>query len=714
MGKNLFWLILVTTIIGGCSGGGDAADGKASAAAEKPAKYVNWDRYGNEPDEQRYSPLDQINSDNASRIGLAWAFDIPRARSLPGTPLAVDGSIYFSTDGGYQVFGVDALTGEQKWRWSAISETPDSLRLNMLANRGVAYEDGKVFVGVNDGRLVAIDAETGKTVWSTRTFPEGTPRFISGAPRTMDGKVIIGHGGADTSARGYVSTYDTKTGKLLWRWWVVPGNPDDGFENKAMEAAAKTWNGEWWKFGGGGTVWNAMTYDPELNHVYLGTGNAGGAYSQDIRSPGGGDNLYVASIVALDATTGEYKWHYQVNPGEVWDFKATMDMVITELEIKGKKRKVVMQAPTNGFFYVIDRETGELLSAEPWGGKVNWASHIDLKTGRPVENENMRPKVGHSPHVWPGTFGAHNYQPMSYNPDTGLVYIPHLEAGMIMGTISKEQYEEDYFRNKHPFFAQSGATFGGLLFDSENGGNGSLVAYDPVNQKEVWRDVTDSFWNGGTMTTAGNLVFYGTARGKFNAYNATTGEKVWEFNAGLGIISGPMTFAIDGTQYISLLVGYGTSAGSGIDKLRMGWKFNAQPRRLLTFKLDGKMPLPETAPPSFDVHPVKVADFQPDGKKVQEGLFLYHNTCITCHGAMLNAESVAPDLRESPLAANFDAFKAVLTQNLLAAGGMPNYADLTPEDIENLYHYVRFGAMTAGGEKMDMDMSECTFCGFAN
>ena len=692
----------------------ESAESVSGSKSASDARTVDWLHYGNTHSEQRFGELDQVNAANVSRLGLAWSQEIPGARSLQATPLAVAGVLYYTTDEPLRVYAVNAANGEIRWVYQTESETPDSLRLSLGQNRGVGYSQGKVYVGVGDGRLVALDATTGREVWSARTFDKGDSRYISGAPRVFDGKVIIGHGGGDTGERGYVSTYDTETGALLWRFWIVPGNPADGFESKAMEMAAKTWNGEYWKYGHGGTAWNGITYDPEFNRVYIGTGNSG-PYSPEIRSPGGnGDNLFLCSIVALDAKNGEYIWHYQVNPREAWDYKATMDIVLADLEIDGQPRKVLMQAPTNGFFYVIDRETGKLISAEKYGGKVNWASHIDLETGRPVERENIRYEDGEPEHMWPGTFGAHNYQPMSYNPQTGLVYIPHMEAGMIMGTVTPEEYEINPVRTGYKHVAQTGATFGGMLTDSENGGKGSIIAYDPVAQKEVWREVTDSYWNGGTLTTAGNLAFYATAKGMLNAYNARTGEKLWAFNLGLGAISAPMTYAVDGIQYIALLVGYGGSAGAGIPEFRHGWKYGAQPRRLLAFKLDGAMELPETAPPSFDVSPVIVEGFQLDAKKVSHGAVMYHSSCSKCHGGLLAAESVAPDLRESERSANFEWFRAVVQEGVLAARGMPLYDDFTDEDVEGMYHYVRYGAMSVGAETPPLDMQDCTFCGMSN
>ena len=696
-------LVGATLLLGSCT---------PVSPPDKPA-YSNWANYGLTHSEQRFSPLTQINAGNASEIGLAWSQDILGARTLQATPLAVDGVLYYTTDWGLEVHAVDGATGAAIWKYQTEHETPAAMRLHMGANRGAAYENGRIFAAVGDGRLNALDAETGELIWSARTFPREEPRYITGAPRVFDGKVIIGHGGGDTGARGYVSTYDAATGELIWRFHTVPGNPADGFESAAMEMAASTWSGEWWRHGGGGTAWNALTYDPEFNLIYIGTGNSG-PYSPEIRSPGGnGDNLFLCSIVAVDANTGDYRWHYQVNPREAWDYKATMDIVLADLKIDGVDRKVLMQAPTNGFFYVIDRETGKLISAEKWGGKVNWAERIDLETGRPVERANIRYEDGEPEHMWPGTFGAHNYQPMSFNPQTGLVYIPHQEAGMIMGTVSPQAFETDPIRTGYRYVAQTGATFGGLLLDSEHSGKGSLVAWDPVSQSERWRVVTETFWNGGTLTTAGNLVFYGTASGIFAAYDALTGQELWSFNAGLGMVSAPMTYAIGDAQYVSILVGYGGSAGSGIPQFKHGWKFGLQPRRLLTFKLHGERELPETPPPDITVEPILVEGFDPDPEKVARGIVMYHTICGHCHGGLLAAESVAPDLRESLLAANLEAFSALLKGGALAQRGMPLYDDLTDADIEGLYHYVRFGAATVGQEIESPDMGDCTFCGMS-
>lgn len=407
----------------------------AGAQAAAPSEHIrfaddndgrDWTAWGRSFSEQRFSPLDQINRDSVSRLGLAWSLDFDGIWNVSSQPLAVDGVIYTAV--GYShVHAIDAVSGEVLWQYDP---KVSSRKMRMAwGSRGLAYWDGKLYTGVQDGRLFALDAKTGELLWETLTTEPGDNRYITGAPRVFNGKVIIGHGGADFGhVRGYVTTYDAITGEPLWRWWVVPGNPADGFENEAMEAAAKTWTGNWWEFGGGGTVWNAMTYDPEYNRIYLGTGN-GSPWNHKLRSPDGGDNLFLCSVVALDADTGEYVWHYQTTPGETWDFTSTMDMVLADVRLGNRDRKVLMHAPKNGFFYVLDREDGTLISAEKID-KVTWAERVDLETGRPVEVRGARYESGEAL-IWPGSGGAHNWHPMAYSPDTGLVYIPAPHGGLL-------------------------------------------------------------------------------------------------------------------------------------------------------------------------------------------------------------------------------------------------------------------------------------------
>jgi len=565
---------------------------------------------------------------------------------------------------------------------------PEKLRLNMGANRGVAYSQERVFVGVIDGRLVALNAQTGRVLWSVDTFDSPEARkAITGAPRVFGNRVIIGHGGADFGTRGYVTAYDTATGKQIWRFYTVPGDPAKGFENQTLQMAATTWKGEWWRWGGGGTVWDSMTYDPELRRIYLGVGN-GGPWNADIRSPGGGDNLFLCSIVALDAESGRYLWHYQENPRESWDYKATTNMIPAEFVIDGRRHKVLLQAAVNGFFYVLDRETGQLLSAQKFT-KVTWADSINLKTGRPVEIPNLR--YEHGPVTfWPSSAGAHNWQPMSFNPNTALVYIPTMHLGMRIGPPQNRDDLDHFADPRRRYFATLGSK-SAMVWQDANDGTAGLLAWDPVSQQKRWEvRYSNSFWNGGTLTTAGNLVFQGTGRGELIAYDARNGRRLWSFFAGLGISGSPNTYEVDGQQLVSVLVGFGGSAGNGSSLFDYGWRFNEQPRRLLTFVLGKREPLPYTPPPRFQVRAVDDPLLEIDPAEVARGGTLFNSTCFLCHGA--NAEgtgSIAPDLRESQIALRWESFQPVLRQGLLAQQGMPKYDDLTDADLRSIFLFIR-------------------------
>ena len=463
----------------------------------------NWAAYGRTYDETHFSPLTEINADTIARLGLAWSLDL-EPQNVLSTPLAVDGVIYLAV--GYSiVHAVDARSGKLLWRHDPGVAKRAGVKLRTgWGIRGLAYWKGHLYVGTHDGRLIALDARDGKERWSVQTIDPNDGSFVSGPPRVFNDKVVIGFGGADFGpVRGYVTAYDTATGKQLWRFWTVPGNPALGFENSAMELAARTWNGEWWEWGGGGTVWNAMTYDPDFNRLYLGTGN-GGPWNPKLRSPGGGDNLFLSSVVALNADTGEYVWHYQTTPGEAWDYNSAMDMTLAELDIDGRKRKVLMHAPKNGFFYVIDREDGKLLSAEKFG-KVTWAERVDLATGRPVIAPNARYEQGEV-QLFPSFEGVHNWFPMSFSPRTGLVYLPTTEMG---ATYSGQGIDPE---NWQPILnsVQFAGVAGGPVADAATS---SLIAWDPVKARPVWTIATPGAHNGGTLATAGDLVFQGQADG---------------------------------------------------------------------------------------------------------------------------------------------------------------------------------------------------------
>ena len=660
-----------------------AVDGKAIAALDQGG---NWLAYGRDYSERRFSPLDQVNDGNAAGLKLDWYLDMPDSKALAATPLVVDGVMYFSASQAV-VMAVDASSGRQRWRYDpqVLARLRDKkhLRFNWGTNRGVAYWKGRVYVATFDGRLIALDAATGKETWSVQTFDPDEPRYITGAPRVFNDLVLIGHGGAEAGAiRGYVTAYDTATGEQRWRTWIVPGNPAEGFESEALKMAAGTWRGDWWIHGGGGTVWNAMTYDPEFNRVYLGTGN-GAPWNQEVRSPGGGDNLFLCSVLALDADTGEYVWHYQTTPGENWDYNSAMDIVLAELPWQGKPRKVILHAPKNGFFYVLDRATGELLGAEKFG-KVTWAERVDLETGRPVENPEARIPDGVNV-IYPGFFGAHNWHAMSYNPATGLAYIPYLEMA---GEYDKQGIDRERWRARD-FVFNSGFQPYRRDIPAEDT-SGALLGWDVKRQRVAWQVPLPGYWNGGTLTTAGNLVFQGTSGGKLHAYRADTGLPLWNFDAGVGISAAPVTYAVGGKQYVAVLAGWAGGSYLGSSTMAQhGWHYGDQPRRLLAFSLSGKATPPPTVPPRRELRIVDDGSQAIDVGQARAGQDLYLDNCVGCHGFHAIAAGGAPDLRASGLAANLDAFGQLLRSGALQHRGMPRYQELNDREIEQLYWFIR-------------------------
>ena len=617
----------------------------------------DWLNHGLDYAETRYSQLGQINAENVDRLGLAWTLELGTKRGIEATPIVVDGIMYASGTWS-DVFAIDARDGTMLWHWDA--EVPreygDKACCDVV-NRGVAVYRGKVFVGTLDGRIAAIDAGTGETVWETLTVDPEDFHTITGAPRVVKGKVIIGNGGAEFGVRGYVSAYNAETGEMEWRTYTVPGNPALPFESEAMEMAAATWNGEWWKYGGGGTAWDSFAYDPVLNLLYVGTGN-GSPWNRHIRSPGGGDNLFLSSILALNPDNGEYVWHYQTTPGESWDFTATQHMILADLELNGELRQVIMQAPKNGFFFVLDRKTGEFLSGEPYV-KVTWATGIDQETGRPIEAPGADYKYAPmtiSPVVW----GGHNWHPMSYNPNTGLVYIP---ATLRTGTY--EQDENFVRRTDGPY--NFGAKVSGTVPST-----GHLLAWDPIRQKEAWRVPHAIDWNGGTMTTAGNLVFQGTGDARFMAFDAATGETLWEMFTGTGIIGTPVTYLIDGVQHVTILAGWGGAYGLTLSPGGEAVNYQ-QVGRAYTFKLDGSAPLPEFAVVDRQI-PDVTEQQRPSPESVDQGAAIYKEYCQKCHGGNAVCDGVLPDLRYSAIVPT-EAFHATVLDGLLLPLGMPRYDD---------------------------------------
>lgn len=637
-----------------------------AVVGQVPAGQVaNWNDHNGRPDEQAYSPLDQISTVNVQRLGLEWFLELPDEHMLEATPLAVDGVLFF-TGGRSKVYAVDAVTGKLLWTHDpeVWKHDPQKMQLTLPVNRGAAYADGRLFVGTVDGRLIALEARTGTLLWSVATTPPNRIQSITGAPRVFSGKVIIGHGGADWGARGYVTAYDQKTGKQVWRFYVVPGSPEENRGDPAMERAATTWEGEFWKVGTGGGVWDSITFDPDLNRIYVGAGNP--SFLDPNGHAPGGDKLYTSSIVALDADTGKYVWHYQTTPRDIWDYGATQQMTLADLVIEDRPRKVLMQASKNSFLYVLDRSTGKLISAGKFG-KATWATHIDPASGRPVGTENARSERG-TVIVWPNPLGAHSWQTMSYSPKTGLIYIPYMQSGM-RGVEA-------------------------VRLDAEDG-KGALLAYDPLRQKVAWKIQHETYWNGGTLAVGGGLVFQGTADGLFSAYDASNGRRLWRFDARLGIIAAPMTYSVGGRQYVSVLVGYGASNAIG-DFSNVGWKYGMHPRRLLTFALGSRAVLPPTPGPDSKVRPVDDSSVTIDQGDARAGAMKYRMNCIACHGDNAIAAGVAPDLRESHVALRFDSFSAVVRDGALLERGMPRYDNLSPTDVRQIYSFIRTKAREAG------------------
>lgn len=645
------------------------------------AKTTNdWPSYGLDYEETRFSKLNQVNESNVGKLGLAWTYNLESTRGVESTPLVVDGVMYVTAAWSI-VHAVDVRTGKRLWTYDPkVPREHAAKGCCDVVNRGVALYEGKVFVASFDGRLVAIDAKTGQKEWETDTIVDRKFAYtITGAPRAFNGMVMIGNGGAELGVRGYVTAYDTKTGKQKWRWFVVPGDPSKPFEDESMRKAAKTWDpsGEYWKAGGGGTAWDAMTYDPATNSVFIGTGN-GSPWSHSKRSPKGGDNLYLASIVALDANTGKYKWHFQQTPGDNWDFTSTQPMILSDLKIDGKMRKVIMHAPKNGFFYVIDRVSGKLISAKNHV-EVNWATGYD-KNGRAMVNPAARDTTKPF-EVLPTAYGARNWHSMSYNPQTGLVYMP--VQGIPLTLMDDKSWA---MNSNNPGQPMSGVGWNTAKFANVEPPKaktfGHLVAWDPVNQREVWKKEHVGPWNGGTLTTAGNLVFQGTADGRFVAYNAKTGDKLWETPVGTGVVAAPSTYMVDGKQYVSIAVGWGGVYGKAARHTdRQG------PGTVYTFVLDGKA----EAPKFVEYRLQSLVEGVPyKAEDVQAGTLLYVSNCVFCHGVPgIDRGGNIPNLAYmgKPYIENLQAFVLGKTAE---ARGMPDFTGkLTPAEVEKIKAFIQ-------------------------
>ncbi|RGE45637.1 PQQ-dependent dehydrogenase, methanol/ethanol family [Comamonas testosteroni] len=637
----------------------------------------DWPSYGLNYQENRFSPLKQVHTGNVQKLGLAWSYNLESSRGVEATPIVVGGVMYVSAPWSV-VHAIDARTGKPLWTYDPKVPRESAYKgCCDVVNRGVAVYKGKVFVGAFDGRLIALDAATGKEVWSRDTVENKKFSYtITGAPRVFKGKVYIGNGGAEYGARGYVTAYDAETGEQKWRFYTVPGDPALPYENKALEQAAKTWDpaGKYWEAGGGGTVWNSLVFDPELGQMYIGVGN-GSPWAHRTRSPAGGDNLYLGSIVALDAETGEYRWHYQETPGDNWDFTSAQDIVQADLKIGGKLRKVLLHAPKNGVFFVLDRTNGQFISARNFV-PVNWVKGFDAN-GRPIMEEAVR-SAGKA-EIIPGPLGAHNWHSMAFSPQTGLAYIPaqHIPTALMDDPNWKK------FNSNHPgqMMSNTGWNTGRIMLEGHSKPFGRLIAWDPVQQKEVWRHEHVSPWNGGTLATAGNLVFQGTADARLVAYNASNGKKLWDAPMGSGVMAAPISFELGGRQYISIAVGWGGAFGMG-DRVA---DFKS-PGTVYTFALGGKATMPERV--AYQMNAL-VGGLQYDPKLVQEGGALYNSNCVACHGYPgVSKGGALPGLTYLP-APMIDHLSTFIINGPATSRGMPNFAGkLSEEEVQKIRAFI--------------------------
>lgn len=663
----------------------DTARISSASAAEE------WLTYGGTYDEQRHSKLTAVNVENVGELGVAWTYDLATNRGVESTPVVVDGTMYV-TSAWSIVYALDAKTGAEKWVYDPEVDKAVGVKACCdVVNRGVAVYDGKVYVGVIDGRLEALNAETGEKVWSTVTVDQSLPYTITGAPRAVNGKILIGNGGAELGVRGYLSAYDSSSGNLVWRFYTVPNptkQPDGAASDDAfVKVGNVTWGdeGAWTTDGGGGTVWDSIVYDEVNNQIIFGVGN-GSPWNRTFRDPSGGDNLFLSSIVAVDVETGAYKWHFQTTPGDNWDYTATQTIILADLPLgeAGASRRVAMQAPKNGFFYVLDAASGEFLSGDAFG-PMNWATGLDA-AGRPIENPAAR--YGKAPfEQLPGPLGAHNWQPMAFNPDTGLAYIPAQEI--------PQAYAEDPRFTSRATGWNTGIDFSAgvppiappevakLLRSTLKG---RLIAWDPIAREARWSVEHGNAWNGGVLSTAGNLVFQGKLNGDFVAYNATTGDVLWTHALKAGGASGPGTYMIDGEQYVTITTGWGSAfalaAGFGYDE-----KVAPTVGKVVTFKLGGTQEIADSGLTPVEAT-AKAAPFGTEAM-VADGSVHYARNCTVCHGPLAVSSGVLPDLRWSAITGNKEAWKGVVLDGNLAANGMVSFADyLTPDEAEAVRAYV--------------------------
>lgn len=656
-----------------------AGDSAAAVDAARLAKAAGepgqWLAEGRTLDEQRFSPLTQINRGTVAKLSLAWFADFDTNRGQEATPLVIDGAIYVSTAWS-KVKAYDARTGHLLWAFDP--KVPGEFAGRGccdVVNRGLAAWHGRIYVHSYDGRLIALDAKSGNVVWSVLTLDHNKPVTSTGAPRVANGKIIIGNAGGEFGVRGYISAYDAETGKLAWRFYTVPGKPGDVPEDPILKTAEKTWHGDFQQLGGGATVWDGIAYDPQLNLVYFGTGN-GSPWNRLYRGAGGGDNLFVASIVAVNADTGRYVWHYQETPGEEWDFDATSPLMLADLKLGGKSRRVLMQASKNGYFYVLDAKSGKFVSGNNYV-TVNWATGINPKTGRPLDNPQARyDETGKPALVQPGGQGAHSWHPFSFNPQTGLVYFSAVETAGVMTSAAKFKAQ--------PMASNTGLAFGStasltdeMKAQMAKATGAALVAWDPVKQHEAWRTAPLGKIGAGTLSTAGGLVFQGTTNGRMVAYDAANGKELWSMEAQTGVVAAPSSFEIDGQQYIAQEVGYGL-APYGI----------SNQSRLLVLKLGGTAalpPAPPPPPPPVLNPPLSTAT----AATIDAGHEQFASHCAMCHDTAYANRGAFPDLRYSPALNSAEAFEAIVLGGALQTAGMASFkGQITADQVQSIRAYM--------------------------
>lgn len=678
----------------------------AACSTSRPRE-ADWPSLGRTFRGDRFSPLTQINAENAGKVGFAWEYE---ARSHRGrvehgqeaTPIMVDGVLYAAGPWG-SVFAVDAKTGREKWRYDPEVDGSYNRRACCdVVNRGVQVSKGSVYVGTLDGYLVKLDAATGKELWRADTFIERDTRFytITGPPQVAKNVVVIGNSGAEYGVRGYVTAYDLETGAEKWRFFTVPGDPAKGPpENPAMEQALKTWGPKTdWDSRLGGTVWGEMNYDPDLNLLYVGTGNST-PYSGWHRDPSGGDNLYLVSILAINPDDGTLKWHYQQVPWELWDYTATANMILADLTIDGRLRKVIMQAPKNGYYYVLDRETGQFISAKPFV-YTNWATEIDSAgrpTINPAANYKDKPAV-----VFPTEAGGHNWQPMAFSTATGLAYIPAREQGMVIanqpvykwtpgdvnvGSIAMLGFILDLVGpTERAMFEQVMAATPGHPSPLTKE---VLIAYDPVAQKERWRvPVGDADWaGGGVLTTAGNLVIQGTSSGHLRVYRADSGTQLADIDVGTAMMAAPISYEIEGEQYVAVLAGFGGAVAPVYPTEIAAYRYQNY-GRLLAFKLGGAAtPRPLARIKQTTPEPPTLAGLT--DRMADRGGPIFLARCMGCHGGRGEGRlSAYPDLHRITVETHA-IFDSIVLGGRLKNSGMASFADiLKPADVAAVHAYL--------------------------